>query len=80
MSLHFSTDEGATWGPAIPIDTGATAYSVAAPLDDDTLALAWEADDYRTIQFATVTRGEDIVPRRGAGTWAKPPVVNPAGK
>lgn len=80
LSLHFSTDEGATWGPAIPIDTGATAYSVAAPLDDDTLALAWEADDYRTIQFVTVTRGEDIVPRRGAGTWAKPPVVNPAGK
>ncbi|OFO45775.1 exo-alpha-sialidase [Corynebacterium sp. HMSC073D01] len=80
LCLHLSDDDGITWGPAVSIDTGATAYSVLAPVDDDTLAIAWEADDYRTIQFARITCGETITPRVGEGQWAKPPVVNPSGK
>lgn len=80
LSLHFSHDEGRVWGPPVLIDDGATAYSVIAPIDEDTLALAWEADDYESIQFATVSRGEEVTVRHGAGTWAKPPVVNPSGK
>lgn len=54
LSLHISVDEGSTWSAPIPVDEGATAYSTLALLDTRTLALAWEADDYTTIRYASI--------------------------
>lgn len=54
LSLHISTDEGRSWSAPIPVDEGAAAYSTMALLGQDTLALAWEADDYTTIRYASI--------------------------
>ncbi|QWW19518.1 exo-alpha-sialidase [Schaalia sp. 19OD2882] len=91
LSLHVSEDEGVTWGPAVLVDRGAAAYSVLAALDQRTLVLAWEADNYQRIVVATIDLDEigvgvgekkgaaapNLVPRAGTPGFALPPVVNP---
>lgn len=70
LALHVSVDEGATWSPAILIDSGAAAYSAACALDESTLALVWEADDYRSIVCAVIGLDElGVLIEDGAPSW-----------
>ena len=70
LALHVSADEGATWSPAILIDSGAAAYSAACALDESTLALVWEADDYRSIVCAVIGLDElGVLIEDGAPSW-----------
>lgn len=58
LSLHISYDDGKSWGPGILVDKGAAAYSVMCVINDNTFGLAWEADDYESIVFASITLEE----------------------
>ncbi|MBM7825162.1 sialidase-1 [Arcanobacterium pluranimalium] len=85
LSLHISSDDGATWSAPILIDDGASAYSALTLVDASTVGIAWEADDYQSIVFGTVginelvehvNGGAALKARQGRAGWAKPPVVN----
>lgn len=70
LSLHLSFDDGQNWSDAILVDSGATAYSVVAALDEQTLVLVWEADNYQAIAAATITLKElGVVHDNGKCTW-----------
>ena len=90
LALHLSLDDGVSWSPPILVDSGAAAYSVLAALDDHTLIVVWEADDYQRILAATLSLDElgvvdgtwgaqavTVTPRAGTPGAAQPPVVNP---
>ncbi len=73
LSIHLSLDDGESWGQAILVDDGAAAYSVACALDEKTVGLMWEADNYEQILFATITLGELGVRIDGSGrvSWSR---------
>lgn len=83
LSLRTSTDLGHAWSPPVLVDAGASAYSVAVPLADGSLGLAWEAGDYDEIAFARISAtdlgltGEpaSLVARAGRPGGARPPEV-----
>ncbi|WP_124053933.1 sialidase family protein [Arcanobacterium ihumii] len=88
LSVHVSSDEARSWSAPILIDDGAAAYSALVVIDDDTLGLVWEADDYQSIVFTSLSVSELMACvkdeqsrslkhiRHGSPGWAKPPVVN----
>lgn len=72
LSLHVSTDEGATWSPALPIDSGAAAYSAVVDLGNGRFGVVWEADNYRRIVFRSYSLedlGVTASEAGGALTW-----------
>lgn len=83
LSVRVSRDQGFTWGDALVLDAGAAAYSVAVPLADGTLGVAWESGDYDAILFARLTPAHlgltgsapTLVAHRGRPGAAKPPEV-----
>ncbi len=83
LSVRTSRDLGHTWSAPVLVDAGASAYSVAVPLADGALGLAWEAGDYDEIVFARITPAElgltggsaSLTPREGRPGAAKPPAV-----
>lgn len=83
LAVRISGDLGETWGPAVVLDEGACAYSVAVALADGALGVAWEAGDYDEIVFARVTAEElgltgapvTVRARAGRSGSAKPPEV-----
>lgn len=83
LSVRTSRDLGHTWSSPLLVDAGASAYSVAVPLADGTLGLAWEAGDYDEIVFARITPVElgltgapaSLTARPGRPGAAKPPEV-----
>lgn len=83
LSVRTSSDLGATWSAPILLDAGASAYSVAVPLADGALGVAWEAGDYDEIVFARITQAElglagtpaSVKAREGRTGAAKPPEV-----
>lgn len=85
LVARASRDAGVTWDTPVMVDAGAAAYSVAAPLADGALGLAWESGDYDAVLFARVTRAElgldgaapTLVPHPGRPGAAKPPEVAP---
>ena len=85
LTLRVSHDGGRTWPQALPLDTGAAAYSVAAELADGRLAVVWEAGDYASLQFAALSRDEaglagspaTFVALMSEGSSAAPPEVAP---
>lgn len=87
LSVRTSADLGHTWSPPVLVDAGASAYSVAAPLADGSLGLAWEAGDYDEIVFARIDAAElglngepaSLVARAGRPGAAKPPEVADPG-
>lgn len=80
LCLHTSEDNGHTWSEAVLIDDGAAAYSALCVIDENTLGIVWEADDYESIMFASCTVHEigegGFAVRHGKPGYAKPPVVN----
>lgn len=80
LSVHISDDDGASWSKPILIDPGAAAYSVLVALDDQTVGLMWEADNYQTILFTRLAVGAllsgQIRARECAVSSALLPVAN----
>lgn len=52
----FRAGGGTTWDAPVVIDAGAAAYSVAVPLPDGSLELAWSRANYDALLFAEITR------------------------
>lgn len=83
LSIRVSRDQGITWGDALVLDSGAAAYSVAVPLADDSLGVAWESGDYEAILFARITPEHlgltgctpTLIAHPGRPGVAKPPAV-----
>lgn len=81
--VRASRDLGHTWAEPVLLDRGACAYSVAVPLADGSLGVAWEAGDYDEIVFARITPVElgltgapaSLTARPGRPGAAKPPEV-----
>lgn len=86
LAIRRSADGGESWTPALGIDDGACAYSVALELPDGALAVAWESGDYDAIVFARIARDEvgfdggepTLRAIRGRAGAAAPPEVAPA--
>ena len=55
LILRMSSDEGQTWSEGWIIDPGMAGYVDMAVLDRNKIALLYEADNYRSIKFVTVT-------------------------
>ena len=51
-TIWLSTDDGATWPVKRLLREGGFAYSVPVKLTDGTVGVLFEADNYKTIQFA----------------------------
>lgn len=51
LSIRHSRDNGTTWSAAKTVYPGSAAYSVLAPLDEDTVGLLFEKDEYNEIVF-----------------------------
>lgn len=82
LVARVSRDGGTTWDAPVVIDAGAAAYSVAVPLPDGSLGVAWESGDYDALLFARITASElgvdgpaTLVPHPGRPGAAKPPEV-----
>jgi len=52
MAVRLSYDEGENWTEARVINPGSSAYSSLTILDDHTIGLFYEANDYKEIRFA----------------------------
>lgn len=70
LGVHLSFDEGGSWTPAVLVDDGATAYSTLAALDEETLVLVWEADNYQRILASVIGLDElGVVSRDRRPVW-----------
>ena len=55
MTLHVSTDSGASWRATVNVDGGPSGYSTLAPIDERTVALAWESAGSIRVMSSLVT-------------------------
>jgi sialidase-1 len=51
VTVKMSCDDGATWPLKIVVDSGPSAYSTIARLNDDALGVLYERGPYQTIRF-----------------------------
>lgn len=58
LTLRGSVDDGKTWPKSLVIQPGPAAYSHLAVLKDGTIAIAYEAENYKRIAFRTVKPAE----------------------
>jgi sialidase-1 len=66
MKVRLSYDEGETWTSGKVINPGSSAYSSLSILDDNTIGLLYEANNYKEIRFARfsldwLTDGQDSI-------------------
>ena len=60
LVVSTSTDDGATFTPAVTLTAGAAGYSVAQPLPGGALGVLWEDEGYRRLIFTRLEPGWEL--------------------